>query len=120
MESLRRPASRANRLPPNGRTWLVLRNGPSYLGQGVRVAIGPGAWDRARRAVAAPVMVVVPGRDPAEFRWPVAGESVLVFETGQADDDALERLAHCLLADGAELVHAIRAGSAGPVWRREG
>ena len=116
-------------LPPFGRAWLALRKGPRYLGQGARVAVGPGAWERARMAVAAPVMVTVPGRDPVEVSWPVAGESVLVYECGPPDDAALEHLVHVLLADGADLVHAIRdsdlpgvpptwSGRAGPVWRR--
>ncbi|MBL8202423.1 MAG: hypothetical protein JNK40_15770 [Chromatiales bacterium] len=117
------------RLPPFGREYLIRRQAPGYLNQGPRVAIGARAWELAREAVAIPIMVLPPDEEPASFAWPVGGEAVLLFETGDPDDEALERLAQALLADGAALVHAIRRcdlpgnppgspGRAGPAWVR--
>ena len=92
------------RLPPYGKRFQPMpRNG-------VRVAIGPGAWDKARRTSQDnyPLMVLPEGEDAASFRWPSDGGPALVFETGQPDDMMLAGLARELLLAGASSVVAIR------------
>ena len=61
-------------LPPFGRAYLD-HTGSS----GPWVAIGPGAWDFAKRKPF-PVMVLPLGEDSTRYAWPVAGQSVLLFE----------------------------------------
>ena len=89
------------RLPPYGRQFDPVPR------SGVRVAIGPAAWDRAMEDML-PVMVLPPGQDPLSYRWPVDDRPALVFETGPLDDRNLRGLAGSLLAAGSPFVTAIR------------
>ena len=94
-------------LPPYGRQFVDVI--PS---SGIRVWIGPSAWDRAKRC-GYPAMVLPDETDPAEYRWPVESEGVLVFEHGVYDTDRLERVAQVLLENGAQMVYPIRTGHFG-------
>ena len=66
---------------------------------------GPRAWTLARRRVerGLPVLVMPPGRDPAEFKWLVLDTEITVVDSGSTEG-LLEALAHNLLASGATLV----------------
>ena len=74
---------------------------------GVRVAIGPGAWDFADLHYF-PMMVLRDDRNANEFRWPSDGGPALIHERGDCNDERLDELAEALLRSGASSVVAIR------------
>lgn len=95
-------------LPPNGRRHLA------HIGSsGPWVAIGSEAWEFPSRKPF-PVMVLPPGDDPGCYRWPVACESVVLIQWGEAETAELERAALALLRSGAVLVLAVTPD--GPVY----
>ena len=89
------------RLPPFGKQFQPVP--PS----GVRVAIGPGAWGKAK-AHTFPIMVLPQDKTPGEYRWPSDGGPALIFECGEYNDDRLDSMAAALLRAGASSVIAIR------------
>ena len=74
---------------------------------GVRVAIGPGAWDFQKRHHC-PIMVLPEEAQINDYEWLTDGRSALVFERGPPDDDRLVAVAEALLCAGASSVVAIR------------
>ena len=89
------------RLPPFGRLFQPV---PA---SGVRVAIGPGAWDFQKKHHV-PIMVLPDDADPDDFAWPSDGGPALIHERGTYDDYRLKALATALLRSGAPTVIAIR------------
>ena len=74
---------------------------------GVRVAIGPDAWDFAKKHYY-PIMVLPEGQPASSFTWPSDGGPALVYERGEANNAKLKALATELLLAGASSVVAIR------------
>ena len=74
---------------------------------GVRVAIGPDAWDFAKKHYY-PIMVLPTGTPACVFKWPSDGGPALIHERGDYNDDRLDSLANSLLMAGASSVVAIR------------
>ncbi len=74
---------------------------------GVRVAIGPGAWDFQKKHHA-PIMVLPDDSDPSDFEWPSDGKPALIHERGTYNDNRLQSMAETLLRAGASSVVAIR------------
>ena len=89
------------RSPPFGKLFKPIP--PS----GVRVAIGPGAWGKAK-AHAFPIMVLPQDKNPGQYRWPSDGAPALIFECGEYNDARLDSMAATLLRAGASSVVAIR------------
>ena len=89
------------KFPPHGKQFL------SPQKSGIRVALGQGAWDKAK-AHAFPIMVLPQDKSPCEYRWPSDGGPALVFECGEFNDERLESLASALLRSGSPSVVAIR------------
>ena len=103
-------------LPPYGRQYLDQRpsNGPW-------IACGPGAWEFTRLKPF-PVIVLPDGDDPADYRWPVIDQDVLLIEVGIYDTERIERIAQVLLESGARMVYPIRTANIGEgtvFWRSE-
>lgn len=95
-------------LPPHGRRHL------EHVGcSGPWVSIGSGAWEFPARKPF-PVMVLPPGEDPSRYRWPVAGQSVVLIQWGEAELADVERLTLELLRAGARLVLAVTPS--GPLY----
>jgi hypothetical protein len=93
-------------LPPNGRRHLA------HVGSsGTWVCIGSDAWEFPSRK-SFPVMVLPPGEEPSRYRWPVAGQSVVLIQWGEADRADVERMALELLRAGAVLVLAVTPAGA--------
>ena len=89
------------RCPPFGKQFQPIP--PS----GVRVAIGPGAWDfQKKRHV--PIMVLPEDTIPKDFWWPSDGKTALIHERGDYNDDRLRSMAEALLRAGASSAIAIR------------
>jgi len=80
---------------------------------GVRVAIGPGAWDFQKKHHV-PIMVLPDDAIPQDFRWPSDGGPALIHERGTYDDSRLRAMARALLIAGASSVVAIREALADP------
>ncbi len=80
---------------------------------GVRVAIGPGAWD-FQETYCHPIMVLPDDANPDNFRWPSDGGPALIFECGEYNDIRLRSMAEALLLVGASSVVAIREALADP------
>jgi len=74
---------------------------------GVRVAIGPTAWDFQKRHHA-PIMVLPDDANPEDFGWPSDGKPALIHERGEYNDSRLTSMAGALLRAGASSVVAIR------------
>lgn len=74
---------------------------------GVRVAIGPGAWNFQKKHHA-PIMVLSDDANSKDFRWPSDGNPALIHERGEYNDERLDTLAQALLQAGASSVVAIR------------
>ena len=74
---------------------------------GVRVAIGPSAWGKAK-AHAFPIMVLPQDKTPNEYHWPSDGGPALIFECGEFNDDRLDSMAAALLRAGCPSAVAIR------------
>lgn len=74
---------------------------------GVRVAIGPGAWDFQKKHHR-PIMVLPEDSEPRDFWWPVDNRPALIFERGIYDDNRLQAMAEALLRAGASSVVALR------------
>jgi hypothetical protein len=96
----------AVRLPPFGKEFQRVPK------TGIRVVIGPGAWDFAK-GHHCPIMVLPEGEPASNFTWPSDGGPALVYERGEAKGDyqAKERLTELsreLLIAGASSVVAIR------------
>ena len=89
------------RLPPFGKQFQPVPR------SGVRVAIGPGAWDFAEKH-SLPIMVLPDNKQPNEYRWPSDGGPALIHERGYFGDDRLRAMATTLLYAGASSVVAIR------------
>ena len=89
------------RLPPYGQLFQTIPK------SGVRVAIGPDAWDFAKRHYH-PIMVLPEGQPASNFTWPSDGGPALIHERGDHNDDRLDSLANALLMAGASSVVAIR------------
>lgn len=89
------------RLPPFGKQFQ-----PVPI-SGVRVAIGPGAWDFQERHHC-PILVLPDDANPNDFGWPSDGKPALIHERGVFDDDRLTAMAEALLCAGAPSVVAIR------------
>ena len=106
-------------LPPFGSQAKPQRYQPNH----VFVMTGSGAWDLARKYndLGYPALVCPYDESPDEYRWPVMGMDVTVFDFGVAED-RLEALAYTLLKAGADLV-VIVADAVGRgeifVYRRE-
>lgn len=88
-------------LPPFGKDFR-----PVPL-SGVRVAIGPGAWDFQENHHA-PVMVLLDDANPEDFEWPSDSKPALIHERGENNDERLDTLAQALLQAGASSVVAVR------------
>lgn len=88
-------------LPPFGKQFQTVP--PS----GVRVAIGPGAWDFQKKHHV-PILVLPDDADPEDFGWPKDSRPALIHERGTYDDDRLSKMAKALLRAGASSVVAIR------------
>lgn len=80
---------------------------------GVRVAIGPGAWNFQKKHHV-PIMVLPDDANPDDFRWPSDGKPALIYECGTYDDNRLRAMAGALLMAGASSVVAIREALANP------
>ena len=89
------------RLPPFGKWFQPV---PS---SGVRVAIGPGAWDFAKDHHY-PIMVMPEGESASSFTWPGDGKPALIHERGDYSDERLDEIAGELLKAGASSVVALR------------
>ncbi len=89
------------RLPPFGKQFQCVPT------SGVRVAIGPGAWDFQKKHHV-PIMVLPDDASPQIFRWPSDGKPALIHERGTYDDSRLGAMAEALLRAGASSVVAIR------------
>ena len=89
------------KLPPFGREFQ-----PVPI-SGVRVAIGPGAWD-CQKKHHVPIMVLPDDANPEDFDWPSDGKPALIHERGTFNDDRLAAMAAALLRAGASSVVAIR------------
>jgi len=74
---------------------------------GVRVAIGPGAWDFQKKHHV-PIMVLPDDANPEDFGWPSDGKPALIHERGTYDDNRLRAMAEALLIAGASSIVAIR------------
>ena len=74
---------------------------------GVRVAIGPGAWDFQKRHHS-PILVLPDDANPNDFGWPSDGKPALIHERGEYNDERLDNMARALLQAGASSVVAIR------------
>ena len=90
-----------NSLPPFGKSFCPVPV------SGVRVAIGPGAWDFAKKHYH-PIMVLPLDQSPFDFDWPSDGRPALIHERGFYDDELLDSTAHALLTAGASSCVAIR------------
>ena len=89
------------RLPPFGKQFQPV---PS---SGVRVAIGPGAWDFQKKHCH-PILVLPDDANPEDFGWPSDSKPALIHEHGTYDDNRLRSMAAALLRAGASSVVAIR------------
>ncbi len=89
------------KLPPYGTQFQPV---PS---SGVRVCVGPGAWDFQKRHHC-PILVLPDDADPGDFGWPSDGKPALIHERGTYDDNRLRAMAEALLIAGASSVVAIR------------
>ncbi len=89
------------RLPPYG---ILFQPVPK---SGVRVAIGPDAWDFAKKHYH-PIMVLPEGQPPSSFTWPSDDGPALVHERGDYNDERLDEMGEALLRSGASSVVAIR------------
>ncbi len=89
------------RLPPFGKRFQPV---PC---SGVRVAMGPTAWDKAE-AHTFPIMVLPQDKNPGEYRWPSDGGPALIFECGEYNDNRLRAMAEALLRAGSPSAVAIR------------
>ena len=98
------------KLPPFGKQFQPVP--PS----GVRVAIGPGAWDcqKEYQKYRAPIMVLPDDANPDDFQWPSDGGPALILERGEYNDIQLRSMAEALLRAGALSVVAIREALADP------
>ena len=74
---------------------------------GVRVAIGPGAWDFQKKQ-RHPTLVLPDDANPEDFGWPSDGKPALIHERGIYDDNRLGAMAEALLRAGASSVVGIR------------
>ena len=88
-------------LPPFGKDFR-----PVPL-SGVRVAIGPGAWDFQKKHHV-PIMVLPDDANPEDFGWPSDGKPALIHERGDFNDDRLRSMARALLWAGASSIVALR------------
>ena len=95
------------KLPPYGRelaSRLKFGNSPFH----VVLCVGLDDWQRAREWNACPndvhTLVLPAGADPNWFRWPVAGQLVVIDVACGPSDADLRNLADVLLAYGAETV----------------
>ena len=89
------------KLPPFGKQFQPV---PA---SGVRVAIGPGAWDFQKKHHV-PIMVLPDDANPDDFDWPSDGGPALIHERGEYNDECLDALASALLQAGATSIVAIR------------
>ena len=89
------------KLPPYGKKFKPVPR------SGVRVAIGPGAWEFAKNHYH-PIMVLPDDADPNAFGWPSDGEPALIHERGCYNDERLDALAGALLRAGARSIIALR------------
>ena len=89
------------KLPPFGKQFQPVP--PS----GVRVAVGPGAWDFQKKHHV-PIMVLPDDASPEDFGWPCDRKPALIHERGEYYDDQLYSMAKALIDAGASSVVAIR------------
>ena len=89
-------------LPPYGQEYL--ERIPSA---GIVVAIGPGAWEFAKRQTFVCMVLPIDGQ-PRDYEWPSDGQAALIHERGECNDDRLRSMAEALLRAGASSVVAIR------------
>lgn len=119
------PLSRRNprkRLPPYGKHLdEAIDRGLRPLND-VKLYVGSGAMDAARLAQdSILVALALPdGSRPADFRWPVAGCGVVVFETSVTGAELLQSLALELFKAGAHVVRVVHTTGGLTVYRAEG
>ena len=92
-------------LPPYAKQFLA-----ALPSAGLCVAIGPKAWDYAKRK---PFPVLVCEGEPSSYRWPGHAGGAVVFERGDYNDEYLTALATELLSAGSPFVVAIREALTG-------
>ena len=90
----------SKQLPPFGKLFRPVPR------SGVRVALGPGAWEFVKTQP--PTMVLPDEAHADDFQWPSDGKPALIHERGDYNDARLDSLAHALLKAGASSVVAIR------------
>ena len=89
------------KLPPFGKQFKPVPR------SGVRVAIGPGAWNFAKKH-SQPIMVLPVDDQASNYWWPSDGCVALIHERGSYDDERLDSMAQALLQAGAPSCVAIR------------
>ena len=91
-------------LPPYGRT---VKSGVPNL----KIFTGIGSWEagESRASYGHPTLALPPGKDPAQYSWPVKGLSLIVLDDN-SPDEYLEQVSTVLLSAGAYLIVIIRNG----------
>lgn len=95
------------KLPPFARPLAGIAPKP---GRSIWVYVGADAWaaGRAMSSKGYEAVTLPPGDDPAGYDWRfAAGWSIVVFDTGGADLDALRKLGVLLIKAGATLVTVV-------------
>lgn len=110
------------RLPPFGKQLADALERGLRPRNDVKLYVGRGAWDAARMAqLGVWVALAMPdGSKPDEFRWPVAGLGVVVFEMSHQGAERLQRLALHLLQAGACVVRVVHCGGNLSIYRPGG
>lgn len=99
------PHSRLREAPPKRRLPpFALQQAGKIPSNGVWVFTGRRAWDRARGDIDKPsrLVTLLPlGDDPTAYRWPVAGDEVVVVHTSGESPERLRALGVTLVKQGA-------------------
>lgn len=96
---------------PYGKPLTDLQNsGFKPANNAIYVWIGINAWKKgAAFSISYPTrnLVLPPYESPFIYHWPVKECDILLYDTGNCDDDYIEEIAYCLLQSDANKVHYI-------------
>ena len=110
------------KVPPYGKPLAELQQKNLKPTDSVYVWIGKKAWQKGEsfsRSMPTRTLVVPAWHPPSNYIYPVKDCDMLIYDTGFAELDYVNELAHCLYDDGAKIVRYVDVNFKLTVFHRE-
>lgn len=109
------------KLPPFGKTLYDRQLQGLRPTNDVYLFIGKHAWEKAKDfQVSRPTTMCLPPGDSAlDYKWPIDGCDILIFDTSEVMEQELEDLAKFLFSFGANIIRYISSDNLLTVFKKD-